>query len=246
MSIFNNVVTKEKANKNPSAKMMVIYGEAGCGKTTFCATAPKPFFMNLEDGMTSLNVTGNMPDSTPVLNTLADLHAWLDGMMNSELKELGYRTLVLDSLTKLDHLVLEDVLTKNRAKSVGDIPHGRGWAAWSDGHTDVYKKLDRIRKSGIGVMLIAHSAFNQKTEKHEISFKYHMPYYAFSDLIGYMNKGKLVVVESDKYQSKNRCGINELIKINLNEHWTKSQFFNSIDFYKQKIDQQTKPQTTGE
>ena len=61
-----------------------------------------------------------------------------------------------------------------------------------------------------------------------------------------MNKGKLVVVESDKYQSKNRCGINELIKINLNEHWTKSQFFNSIDFYKQKIDQQTQPQTTGE
>ena len=127
-----------------------VYGKSGTGKTTFGASFPKPFFLDIDGGL--LSVRGqdvSYIDLTPGRGV-----TWpniLDAI--EEGKKDDYESIIVDSLTGLADLCMESVLQLNRRS--GQKPNFDDWAAYANKTKDF---LVRLLASGKNVLLICHEA----------------------------------------------------------------------------------------
>jgi len=81
---------------------MLVYGKAGRGKTTLCATCPNPIIFSAESGLLALSKY-NLPFvEVKTVNDLTDLYNWCT--QSSEAKQ--FQTICLDSLSEIAEVVL--------------------------------------------------------------------------------------------------------------------------------------------
>jgi len=127
-----------------------VYGKSGTGKTTFGASFPKPFFLDIDGGL--LSVRGqdiSYVDLTPGKGvTWPDI---LDAI--GEGKKGDYESIIVDSLTGLADLCMESVLQLNRR--AGQKPNFDDWAAYANKVKDF---IVRLLASGKNTLLICHEA----------------------------------------------------------------------------------------
>lgn len=105
---------------------MCVYGDPGVGKSTFCATAPAPLFLDVEKGTLVLK---GKPEFKDVLVLQVQDYKTLEKVY-WELKEGGLpeiKTVVLDTFTELqkrvlDGIVREQVLTNSLRKGNPYLP----------------------------------------------------------------------------------------------------------------------------
>jgi len=93
--------TSREAAKINGIKCLV-YGRAGVGKTTLCATAPNPIILSAESGLLSLR---NLDIPVIEITTIADLQeafSWCEAKASSN----GFQTVCLDSITEIAEKVL--------------------------------------------------------------------------------------------------------------------------------------------
>jgi len=127
-----------------------VYGKSGTGKTTFGASFPKPFFLDIDGGL--LSVRGqdvSYVDLTPGRGV-----TWpniLDAI--AEGKKDDYESIIVDSLTGLADLCMESVLQLNRRS--GQKPNFDDWAAYANKIKDF---IVRLLSSGKNTLLICHEA----------------------------------------------------------------------------------------
>lgn len=110
--------TAEQASQLSGVKVLV-YGDAGLGKTVLCATAPAPLVISAESGLLSLrkanlerlygvgnpSVAYHVP--TILVNNVTDLQEAYNWVANSaEARVIG--TVCLDSLTEIAEVVLNN------------------------------------------------------------------------------------------------------------------------------------------
>lgn len=106
---------------------LMIYGGSGIGKTVFGSTAPKPLFLAVEDGLLSLSdkkaqyvkIT-SLQDMTDILKALKE-----DKLLDSKGKPIEYETIVIDSLTAVQDVVIRNV-------TGGRQPSMNQWGDFSD------------------------------------------------------------------------------------------------------------------
>jgi len=122
-----------KRNK-PKAPRIIIYGDAGIGKTTFAVSAPDPVVIQTEDGLGPLDVT-----SFPLASSYEDV---MDMLASLFTEEHEFQTLVLDSLDWLEPLIWQRVCQNNKVESIERLGFGKGyveaiyhWRAFFDGIT---------------------------------------------------------------------------------------------------------------
>ena len=127
-----------------------VNGKSGTGKTTFGASFPKPFFLDIDGGL--LSVRGqdvSYVDLTPGRGV-----TWpniLDAI--AEGKKDDYESIIVDSLTGLADLCMESVLQLNRRS--GQKPNFDDWAAYANKIKDF---IVRLLASGKNTLLICHEA----------------------------------------------------------------------------------------
>ena len=96
---------------------ITIYGRPGVGKSTLASTFPKPLFLTTEDpkvmGIDVLEIK-NYQDAIETIKSL----------LKSE--NLEYKTIVVDSLSKLDAMVVNHVITSDKAKTLASACGGYG------------------------------------------------------------------------------------------------------------------------
>lgn len=128
---------------------IVIYGVPGIGKTTFAASAPSPVFIPVEDGFGELSVPAfPRPESyAQVLECIGELATG----------DHHFRTVVLDSLDKLEPLLWQDVAERAGKKSVEDFGFGKGYVAAAAEWRNMLSGFDALRNRGMTVILTAHS-----------------------------------------------------------------------------------------
>lgn len=146
MGLLDKIV-KGKQHK---ALIGLVYAPEGVGKSTFCAGAEKPLFMDLENGTFELAV-----DRLPTLATVDDILKALD-----ELKAqgcYGYKTLVVDSISSLEERIWEHVCKKSGKTSITAFGYGKGYEEARDVFTVVLDKLCALSDLGVVVWLIGHS-----------------------------------------------------------------------------------------
>lgn len=147
--------SKYKVTSGPTtrAQRVGIYGVGGVGKTELASLAPNPIFIDLENGSNRLNVariTG--------VKTFADLMELLSG---NDLDSYG--SVVLDSMTAVQDLVVAHILATIKkekggdAKSIEDYGYGKGYTYIYDHMQLVLGALERRVDRGQHVICILHT-----------------------------------------------------------------------------------------
>jgi hypothetical protein len=150
MSLFDVLVQPSN-----DTVMATIVGEGGVGKTSLAALFPKPVFIRVEDGMKS--ITGNMPSAFPIAQTSDDVLEQLI-MLGSE--EHDFKTVIIDTVTKLNILIENEIVAGDHAKSINTAlgGYGAGISAAAERHRTIKLYCDKLVEfKRMNVVFIAHA-----------------------------------------------------------------------------------------
>jgi hypothetical protein len=137
---------------------LLVYGTEGIGKSTFASGAPKPIFIQTEDGLDEINC-----DKFPLATSYGEVQAALTELQT---QEHDYETVVIDSLDWLERLIWDRVCQETGAKSIekADGGYARGYTHALIYWREIVDRLNVLRNDrGMVVVLIAHA----KVEKFE-------------------------------------------------------------------------------
>lgn len=229
MSILQQV-TKSKIQ----APIIAIYGPGGVGKTTFASEFPKPLFLQTEQGAGSLSVD-TFPDLFTKFGNLMDV---MRALYN---EEHDYKTVVIDSVTRLEPLVWDAVCEREKWSNIEKPGFGRGYVEADDFWRQFLTACTMLRnKRNLTVVLIGHEAVRTFNDPRTDSYdQYQMRLHKRAealvretcDVLGFMNQlahvtedskqrsrgtaGKTVlnVEPSPAYQAKNRYRMKGAIEI---------------------------------
>jgi hypothetical protein len=141
-------ISKAQSNAVP---IMLIYGDAGRGKTTLAAKAPAPLYLPVERGLprgVEVDAVQGLDSFDAVMGALRDVHA----------DPRGYRSLVVDTLDALEPFVLEHVCAVNGWRNIEQPSYGKGWVAADDQWRRFIRGIIAIRdKHGVTIVLVAHA-----------------------------------------------------------------------------------------
>ena len=154
MSLLQQV---RSGRENQPPRIMV-YGTEGVGKSTCAAQAPKPIFIQIEDGLGQVGAA-----RFPLAASLDDVMAALGELYS---QEHDYQTVVLDSLDWLERLIFDVVCKEFGVKSIekADGGYARGYVHALTHWRKLIEGLDALRRDrSMGVILIAHA----KVERFE-------------------------------------------------------------------------------
>jgi len=161
---------------------LFIYGVPGIGKTVFGASAPAPFFIQIEDGLGGL-----MPDRRPVIEHIYDKGGAVGPIVtsyaevNEQLTALAtedheYKTLVVDSVDWLEALVWQQVAAQHKVEHIEKIPYGAGYkealSVWA-GFISAVKYLGVNR--GMTVILLSHQEIRKSVNPEVDEYTIHQP-----------------------------------------------------------------------
>jgi len=147
-----------QTGKSPAPPRILIYGTEGIGKSTSAAQAPKPIFIQTEDGLGEIDCH-RFPLATSfsdVLGALKELHQ----------AEHDYETVVIDSLDWLEQLIWDAVCKNYGVNSIEKVDggYGKGYRYAADTWRHVIEQLAKLHKErSMAILLIAHA----KVERFE-------------------------------------------------------------------------------
>jgi len=153
-----------RSGPKPAPRRVMLYGTHGIGKSTFASNAPKPIFLQTEDGLGEIDcdkfpLTASFDEAMKALSELyTDKHP--------------YRTVVVDSLDWLERLIWSDVCRKRNVESIEDIGYAKGYTFALTQWREFLEGLTALRgDKGMTVVLIAHAKIerfeNPETETYD-------------------------------------------------------------------------------
>jgi hypothetical protein len=137
---------------------VTVYGPAGIGKSTFASQAPRPVFIQTEDGLDEIDC-----DKFPLAATYDEVLAALADLRT---QQHDYETVAIDSLDWLERLIWDRVCLESGVASIEKADGGfaRGYTHALTTWREVLGHLGALRaERGMVVVLIAHA----KVEKFE-------------------------------------------------------------------------------
>jgi len=106
-----SLLTKVERGRLSRPPRILLYGVEGIGKSTFGSQAPKPIFIQTEDGLNEINC-----DKFPLARSYDDVALAL-GELRAEKHD--YETVVIDSLDWLERMIWDKVCQDTGAKNIG-------------------------------------------------------------------------------------------------------------------------------
>jgi AAA domain-containing protein len=132
--------------KTPGPWSMLLYGVAGIGKSTLASQAPKPFFLDLEDGLRRVDC-----ERTPLIRTWQDFLEWTRFAYGSD-----YATIVVDTAGALEQLLTTKLLESSGKQSLADFGYGKGYEMLAQEWNGVLKILGKIKDNGKNILIVGH------------------------------------------------------------------------------------------
>jgi hypothetical protein len=154
MPTFLESIQRGRQSRPPR---VLLYGVEGIGKSTFGSEAPKPIFIQTEDGLDEIEC-----DRFPLATKLEDVFTALKTLRT---EQHDYETVVIDSLDWLERLVWDKLCEQYSVASIEKVDGGyaRGYMLALTLWRELLDFLNALRARGMVVILIAHS----KVERFE-------------------------------------------------------------------------------
>jgi len=144
-SLFERI---EKGKKK-APRRTLLYGVHGIGKSTFAAQAEKAIFIPTEEGLNDLDC-----ESFPIAGSYQQV---IDSMMELCQESHDYKTVVIDSLDWLEHLIWVEVCKEHKVQCIDEIAYGKGFGATLPYWQRVISGLSALRETkGMAPILTAH------------------------------------------------------------------------------------------
>jgi hypothetical protein len=141
------------------SRRIVIHGEGGLGKTTLAAGAPRPIFIDLNQGSAGFDVARYPFDGGRTRpETFAELLAAVRDVATNGAGEFG--TLVIDALSDVEPLVWAEVVRRDgKAKNIvdGNLSFNKGYEAAVDEWRRLVEALEGVWRAGLHIVLLDHS-----------------------------------------------------------------------------------------
>lgn len=152
MSILDSIITT-----TAGAPRITIFGRPGIGKSTLAASFPEPLFILTEDN--------ELPGikAFPVATSFNEVWKNIKGLLAED--DLPYKTIVIDSISKLDQLIVEYILDNEPIGKNGQKPstltsacggYGAGFMKCASIHSAVTSLMDKFKERGICVVYVGH------------------------------------------------------------------------------------------
>jgi hypothetical protein len=139
-----------RRGKRPAPDRILLHGTEGVGKTTFGAEAPKPIFICSEDGARKFDVA-----SFPEPESFKDV---LDAIQFLTTASHDFKTLVIDSLDWVAHLINDAVCAREHWSQEDFEKYGRGCKVWMNEWRQLLAACDNLRlKKGMEILIISHT-----------------------------------------------------------------------------------------
>jgi hypothetical protein len=148
-------IHRGKAQRPPR---LLLYGTPGIGKSSFASQAPRPIFVQTEDGLDEIDCA-KFPLAASWEEALANLAELRHG-------EHDFETVVVDSLDWLERLIFDRVCVDFGVRNIekADGGYARGYTHALNYWRELIAALNALRNErGMVVLLIAHA----KVEKFE-------------------------------------------------------------------------------
>ena len=218
-----------------SAPKLLIYGGAGCGKSTLASKLSKPIFLDFEGGLCNLDVY-----HSPVYTYLDDFYKDLADLYHqADNGKRQFDTVVIDSVDWLVRKTVEKAagitsktLEETLNKSNGGFGNGKQ-VLENHIRSKLLPALVLLNKKGYGICLIAHADRKDLMDADGVDIARIAPkidintmnvFVEWVDNVFYLkNVGgerTLVLEENDNVLAKNRLGLTGEVKledIDINE-----------------------------
>ena len=137
---------------------ILVHGTEGVGKSTFASQAPKPVFVQCEDGLDEIDC-----EKFPLATTYDDVIAALTELRTGQ---HDYETGVIDSVDWLERLIWDKLCAQYSVNSIEKVDGGyaKGYTHALTYWREIIDHLNALRNTrGMVILLIAHS----KVERFE-------------------------------------------------------------------------------
>jgi len=136
--------------RQDSPDRILIYGVDGIGKSSWAAAAPKPIFIDSEDGTGQLDVA-----RFPRPESWEDLLEAIDTLTT---EPHDFRTVVIDTVDWAESMLWQFICRRDGKQSIEDYGYGKGYVVALNEWRLLIAKLERLqRERRMGVVLVAHS-----------------------------------------------------------------------------------------
>jgi len=153
-----SLLARIERGRSAKPPRVLLYGVEGIGKSTFGSQAPKPIFVQTEDGLDEIGC-----DKFPLAKNYDDVALALGELRT---QKHDYETVVIDSLDWLERMIWDKVCVESGVKSIekADGGYAKGYMHALSYWREIVEQLDQLRTGqGMVILLIAHA----KIEKFE-------------------------------------------------------------------------------
>lgn len=148
---------------------ILLYGIEKIGKSTLGASAPKPIFLQTEDGLGQIDC-----DRFPLATNYEQVTNYLEALIT---QPHSYETLVVDSGDWLERIIHDRVCNDSNVKSIELAAggYGKGYTAALTYWREVLDMLDACRDKGMIVMIICHAVVEKFDDPDSASYDRYSP-----------------------------------------------------------------------
>ncbi len=152
------LLSQVQTGKSRLPPRILVYGIEGVGKSTLASKAPKPIFIQTEDGLGEIDC-----HKFPLAHSLEDVESALTEL---HVEKHDYQTVAIDSLDWLERIIWDKLCKLHGVTSIEKVDggYGKGYVHALTPWRKIVDRLSALRdERGMMVMLLAHA----KVEKFE-------------------------------------------------------------------------------
>ena len=159
-----------RTGKQVKPRRILLYGIHGIGKSTFASSAPRPIFLDLEDGIGDIDC--DKSDPITEFGGVIGAISWL--VTNSH----DYQTVVIDTADWMESLIWKAVCQRNNAASIEKVGggYGKGYIFALDEWNFFIRGLEALRnKRGMHAIVLAHCQIEKFNDPETDSYDRYAP-----------------------------------------------------------------------
>lgn len=192
------------AKHTPKPPRIIIYGDAGMGKTTFGVSAPAPVVIQTEDGLGQLAAT-----AFPLAASFDEV---MEALSSLYTEDHQFSTLVVDSLDWLEPLIWQRVCLDNKLESIEKLAYGKGYVEALYHWRSFFAGITALRDhKNMTVIMTAHNEIKRVEDptlpafdRHDLKLHKRAAAVAeeFADIILFAAQQTNTVTEETAFQGK--------------------------------------------